>query len=472
MNGPVQSRGVAGRLPERWGNFILCRALPSPMRPLVVLLVPLVLALAGCANQTNNPTPASPTGAQLTTCDAAVSAPSADWKAEKPRVRLTTNKGVIVGDLEMEGAPLTTGNFLNLTRAGFYDGTKFHRVAAGFVIQGGDPNSKNDNPNDDGGGGPGYEIRDEFNPTLRHQKGAFSMAHAGPNTGGSQFFITLTATPTLDDRHAVFGMVAEGMDVVQAIGALYPNNANNDGPPTEEVVVEKVELLDPVAFEAAHAVDVHPVIKEKKAQAGRAARFAVIVQNEGNTRDAIGLQADVPQGWTCSVDAAPVVLPGSGHVVFLSLTPPEGFSDSVDVPLRALSSWSGVAPASGSVKLTAATFGADVKDGDDVIANYAGFLPDGRLFDTSFESVAKDAQMPKFNVSGGYRDRGAWDTFPFTVGGNVIPGFTNLALTAKEGETVTGFIPAEDAYATGNVYQRPLTGKDLVFELEIVDVTG
>lgn len=123
---------------------------------------------------------------------------------------IETDKGEIEFELFEDKAPLTTRNFINLTQKGFYDGLIFHRVIRGFVIQGGDPTGL-------GAGGPGYTIPDEFGTGLNHTKGAVSMANAGPNTGGSQFFITEEATPWLDGKHSVFGRVVRGMDVVVKI---------------------------------------------------------------------------------------------------------------------------------------------------------------------------------------------------------------------------------------------------------------
>jgi len=124
---------------------------------------------------------------------------------------IETNRGAIVLDLFPEHAPKTVNNFVFLAKQGFYNGVKFHRVIANFMIQGGDPTGT-------GRGGPGYSFQDEFagNP-LRHGTGVISMANAGPNTNGSQFFITHSPQPHLDGKHTVFGKVVEGQDVVNAI---------------------------------------------------------------------------------------------------------------------------------------------------------------------------------------------------------------------------------------------------------------
>jgi len=131
-----------------------------------------------------------------------------------PTVTLKTTLGDISAEIFEDKVPKTAANFLGLVRKGYYDGLTFHRVIPGFMIQGGCPKG-------DGTGGPGYEIRDEFHPSLKHTgPGIFSMANAGPNTGGSQFFITLAATSWLDGKHAIFGKVVKGQEVVDAIAKL------------------------------------------------------------------------------------------------------------------------------------------------------------------------------------------------------------------------------------------------------------
>jgi len=146
-----------------------------------------------------------------------------------------TNKGTFEIELFEDKAPVTTKNFIDLVQKGFYDGLIFHRVIDGFMIQGGDPSGN-------GTGGPGYTIPDEFSKDLRHDsEGVLSMANAGPNTGGSQFFITLAATPWLDGHHAVFGKVIKGMEVVREIGKVQCDGRDK---PLEDVVMKKITIKD------------------------------------------------------------------------------------------------------------------------------------------------------------------------------------------------------------------------------------
>jgi len=150
-----------------------------------------------------------------------------------PTVTIETNHGTITAEMFEDVAPKTAGNFIDLAKKGYYDGLIFHRVIDGFMIQGGCPNGT-------GTGGPGYTIADEFAPGLRHDgEGIFSMANAGPNTGGSQFFITLVPTPWLDGKHAIFGKVTGGMDVVRAIGKVKTGMGDR---PKEPVRMAKVTV--------------------------------------------------------------------------------------------------------------------------------------------------------------------------------------------------------------------------------------
>jgi cyclophilin family peptidyl-prolyl cis-trans isomerase len=150
-----------------------------------------------------------------------------------PTVTFETNHGTFKVELFEDAAPLTAQNFRTLVEKGFYDGVIFHRVIDGFMIQGGDPTGT-------GRGGPGHTIEDEFGEGLAHTgEGILSMANAGPNTGGSQFFITLAATPWLDRKHAIFGRVTDGMEVVRTIGKVKTGRGDR---PVQDVVMQKVTV--------------------------------------------------------------------------------------------------------------------------------------------------------------------------------------------------------------------------------------
>ncbi len=212
------------------------------------VLLTLVLVLGACsstATPTAAPT-AQPTTEPATPATAApetpaptapvdVSDPAArnDMYSAAPEMRIdpaksyvatiVTEKGEVVLELYADRVPATVNNFVFLAREGFYDNTTFHRVIPGFMAQGGDPTGT-------GTGGPGYSFADEFDPGLAHDRvGVLSMANAGPGTNGSQFFITFTATPWLDDRHTVFGHVIDGLDVLFSLRERDPQTATTPG---------------------------------------------------------------------------------------------------------------------------------------------------------------------------------------------------------------------------------------------------
>jgi len=184
------------------------------MRKLVALIaVVLVVAASGCTQAGDNVTE----------------------KKSNRYVVFDTSMGTFKAELFEDKTPITAGNFINLSQQGFYDGLIFHRVVDGFMIQGGDPNG-------DGTGGPGYTIKDEFHPSLKHiSAGILSMANRGPDTGGSQFFITLAPAPWLDGKHAIFGKIVGGIEVVKAIGGVETGPMDK---PIEDVVINSVRIVD------------------------------------------------------------------------------------------------------------------------------------------------------------------------------------------------------------------------------------
>jgi cyclophilin family peptidyl-prolyl cis-trans isomerase len=193
-----------------------------------------LIALAGCA------TPSAPAADSRET--APPPAPPITLKedtemkaAKNPTAVIETNKGRIVIELYADKAPKTVENFTKLAKQGFYNGIIFHRVIPGFMVQTGDPTGT-------GRGGPGYQFADEFGPGLKHDSsGVLSMANAGPNTNGSQFFITLAPTTWLDGKHAIFGKVVEGQNVVDAIGNA-PRDPNDK--PLSEIKMVSVTITE------------------------------------------------------------------------------------------------------------------------------------------------------------------------------------------------------------------------------------
>jgi peptidylprolyl isomerase len=190
-----------------------------------ILLIILALFLVSCGGTEKLEISGSPANAGGETMKTAV---------------FETNIGHFTVELFVDEMPITTKNFIDLAEKGFYDSTKFHRVIPGFMVQGGDPLSKDDSKQAQWGtGGPGYKIKDEFTDNNKNNKGTISMANAGPNTGGSQFFINVANNNFLDGKHPVFGKVTEGMQIVNKI--VNVETASQDRP-VEDVVIEKITI--------------------------------------------------------------------------------------------------------------------------------------------------------------------------------------------------------------------------------------
>ncbi len=169
----------------------------------------------------------------LTACSNGGKEMTEETSSENSIAVFETTQGTFKVEVFEGKAPITAKNFIDLINKGFYDGVIFHRVIPEFMIQGGDPDGR-------GTGGPGYTIEDEFGEGLKHDTpGILSMANSGPNSGGSQFFITVAATPWLDGKHAIFGKVIEGYDVIEKIEKVKTGFADK---PDEDVVMNKVTI--------------------------------------------------------------------------------------------------------------------------------------------------------------------------------------------------------------------------------------
>ncbi len=206
----------------------------------VILLTILTLALAGCQNKVaSNQSDTAPTGQNNLNSNQNESM-ALDQKTEVTQVVIKTNLGDITVKFYNADAPKTVANFINLAESGFYNGTKFHRVIKDFMIQGGDPLTKDDSLKSQWGtGGPNYRFEDEIN-SHKLVRGSLAMANAGPNTNGSQFFIvTAESTSWLDGKHTNFGEVIAGMDIVDKI-----ENVSTEGQdrPINDVIIKSIEL--------------------------------------------------------------------------------------------------------------------------------------------------------------------------------------------------------------------------------------
>ena len=206
------------------------RAIPVAL--LALLTLPWFLATCSSSGEETAPEPsAAPSPARVK-----------EWSSPPPMTIdtnktyfaiLKTEKGDIRVELFAKQAPKTVNNLVFLAREGYYDGTTFHRVLADFMAQGGDPTGT-------GSGGPGYRFEDEIDPSLVFDApGILAMANAGPNTNGSQFFITLAPTPWLNTHHTIFGRITEGMDVLQSLSLRDPQNATGPGDLLKTIEIEE-----------------------------------------------------------------------------------------------------------------------------------------------------------------------------------------------------------------------------------------
>ena len=206
-----------------------------------LILAALFIIGCGKSNICLEPSIIDPSGAKCCNdidkdhkCDVENKEQITEEKTMNPTVTIETELGVIEAELFQDKAPKTVENFVKLAKKGFYDGIIFHRVIPEFMVQTGDPTGT-------GMGGPGYKIADEFGKGLSHNAGVLSMANAGPNTGGSQFFITVIPTSWLDGKHAIFGKVTKGMDILEKIVDV---ERDGNDKPLKKVSMKKVTIHD------------------------------------------------------------------------------------------------------------------------------------------------------------------------------------------------------------------------------------
>ena len=336
-----------------------------------------------------------------------------------------TNKGNFVAELFYEATPMTVASFVSLAEGQgemveedyrgkkFYDGLKFHRVIEDFMIQGGDPSGT-------GSGGPGYKFPNEIVDTLQHDsKGLLSMANSGPDTNGSQFFITLKETPWLDGLHTIFGEVVQGQEVVDSIGSV--ETAQGDRP-VEDIVMQEVKIIrkgkEAKNFDAPQVLN-----REFEEVKNRAA--------EEEERMADQVQANLQKFQDMEAEAKELE---SGLKIY--------FNEQTD--------------------------GEKPNQGDTVLVNYSGYLDDGTLFDSNMEEVARNYNV--FNQR--RKDMNGYRPMPVQYGPDapMIPGFREGVEQMSVGDKATLFIPAHLGYGERGAAPVIPPNSDLIFEVELVEI--
>ena len=336
-----------------------------------------------------------------------------------------TNKGTFVAELYFEQTPITVASFVSLAEGNstrvseeykgkpFYNGLIFHRVIKDFMIQGGDPTGT-------GSGGPGYQFPNETSDSLTHSsKGILSMANSGPDTNGSQFFITLKETPWLDGMHTVFGKVVEGQEVVDSIGVVETSGADK---PVEDVVINEVNII-------------------RKGSAAKNFDGNKIFEEELKNNEAKAAEEERKQGELMAAKAQQL--------------------DSLKAGAQEL-------PSGLKIAVTEEGTGPTPNAGDIVMVHYAGFLPNGKLFDTSIESIAQE--MGTFDQR--RKDMNGYGPIQmsYSPDAQMIAGFKEGVQTMNVGDKATLFIPAHLGYGERGAGGVIPPNSDLIFQVELVEI--
>ena len=336
-----------------------------------------------------------------------------------------TNKGSFVAELYYKATPMTVASFVSLAEGDskmveddykdkkFYNGLTFHRIIKDFMIQGGDPAGT-------GSGGPGYKFPNEIVDSLHHDsKGVLSMANSGPDTNGSQFFITLKETPWLDGLHTIFGKVVKGQEIVDQIGSVETGPGDK---PLEPVVIEEVKNIrkgsDAKNFKANQVLSQE--LKAYKEEA-EAKELEMAKPRQAKQKRLDGLKADAKEL-------------ESGLMI--------AFEEEGDGPQPNL--------------------------GDTVLVNYQGYLPDGHLFDTNIEAVAEESG----SLNKKRQEMGGYAPMPvlYSPDAPMIPGFKEGVQQMKVGDKAVFFIPAHLGYGERGAPPVIPPGSDLIFEVELVKI--
>ena len=351
-----------------------------------------------------------------------------------------TNKGVMVAKLTHEKTPVTVANFVALAEGNhpliadslkgkkYYNGIIFHRVIDKFMIQGGDPTGT-------GSGGPGYKFEDEFHPDLKHDKpGILSMANSGPATNGSQFFITETPTPNLDNRHTVFGELVKGIEIQDSISNVETTKPGNK--PLEDVVIQELNIirvgLTAKTFDAPKVfTEELPKIKEQQDKLKEDQRLKQ--EEEIKVREAKNAEA--------AKELKPLL---------------DGYLSKAKTSASGLKAY-----------YIENGNGEKPKPGANVKVNYEGYFTDGRLFDSNIKEVEeRHGMLNPMKVQ-----RQMYEPMPMQVSpdARMIAGFKEAVAQLKVGDKTFFYLPNHLAY--GERASGPIPAKsDLIFIIEMVEI--
>jgi peptidylprolyl isomerase len=336
-----------------------------------------------------------------------------------------TNKGTFIAQLYYQQTPLTVANFVTLAEGTntmvdtaykdkkFYNGLIFHRVIADFMIQGGDPEGT-------GRGGPGYKFEDEFVDSLNFDsKGLLAMANSGPNTNGSQFFITLKPTPHLNQRHTIFGEIVKGQEVVDSIGVVKTGPGDK---PMEDVVIQNLNIIR--KGNAAKDFNAVKVFTDKM-EAAEKEKAEAQAKMDAAKKEAAAMIAEIkPQAEE---------LPSGLKIHFTE----KGDGEKPNI-------------------------------GDKVGVYYEGYLPDGTLFDSNKKEVAEKFGKldPRRAQANGYQPM----TADYGPDARMIAGFKEGLMEMSVGDEAVLFIPSHLGYGDRGVPGVIPPGSDLIFVVELVDI--
>lgn len=353
--------------------------------------------------------------------------------------QIVTNKGNMIADLYYDKTPVTVANFVALAEGNhpmvgdkfkekkYYNGLTFHRVMDSFMIQGGDPTAT-------GTGDPGFKFEDEFHSDLKHdQPGILSMANSGPNSNGSQFFITEIPTPWLDNRHTVFGKLVDGMDVLDSISNV---RVGINDKPEQDVVINEINIIrkgsDAKNFDAPTVFSEQlPLLQERQAK----------YQEEEAKRKAEEQMSKMQLNLEMAEQKKPTL---------------DGYKEKGKTM-----------PSGLIVHFIERGDGEQAKEGDRVLVNYEGYFTDGRLFDTSFEDVAEQHGI----LNSMKQNSNMYRPMPMEISPDapMIPGFKEAVAMMREGDKAFFYIPSHLAFGeAGRGEIEPNT--DLIFLIQMVDV--